>query len=194
MAQIGTQGLWRAVPGRPPGTGRSEGGGTAAAEAVAQAVALRGPAGKAPRMKRYAGEKKPCKECGKVNTKDPSGVCAACRTFERAQDFIVNKHEAAFYIARPDGFFLMEKPCTFPGMYRFYDRPNASQEVRNMCWQCPAYDWCLEWGIKNPEFGIWGGLGERERKAVRQGGGGDTRQGPAEPPGSLTADSHALVA
>lgn len=128
------------------------------------------PAGReASRMKKYAAEKAPCKECGKVNTKDPTGVCSACRKFEKQHDFVAEKHEAAEYIPRPAGFFLMEKPCTEPGMWRYYDKPRASQAVREMCWTCPAYDWCLSWGIANPEFGIWGGLGEAERKQIRKG-------------------------
>lgn len=144
-------------------------------------------------MKKHAGEKTLCKECKAVNTKDPSGVCAACRKTERASDFIASRHEAAEYIRRPDGFFLMDKPCTRPGMYSWYDKPKASQTVRKLCWSCPAYDWCLEWGVKNPEDGIWGGLGEKERALLRKSGR-DTRQGPQEPPGSLTPADHMLVA
>lgn len=156
-------------------------------------MAFRATAGKASRVKKYAGERQLCKECKRVSTKDPSGVCAVCRAPERAKDYIGEKYEAAVFIPRPAGFNLMDKPCTKPGRYKLFDKPNASQAVRNLCWSCPAYDWCLAWGLGNPEIGIWGGLGEKERAIVREGGR-DTRQGPQEPPGFLTADDRILVA
>lgn len=156
-------------------------------------MALRATAGKAPRMRKYAGERQRCKECKAVSTKDPSGVCAVCRGPRQAPDFMSTKYEAAVFVPWPRDFFLMNKPCAKPGRYKLFDKPNASQAVRTLCWSCPAYEWCLDWGLGNPEHGIWGGLGEKERAIVRKGGR-DTRQGPQEPPGFLTADDHVLVA
>lgn len=84
----------------------------------------------------------------------------------------------------------MKKSCEWD--YDRFDKPKASQAIRNLCRSCPAYEWCLEWGTTNKEAGIWGGLGEGERALIKKWGR-DTRQGPMEPP-SLTVADHALVA
>lgn len=116
---------------------------------------------------RYAGDRVLCKECYDVKTRDPSGICSACRGNEpHGPDQIVAKYEAQTYVPYPEAFYTEELPCK--GRNEFL-LPNASQRVRDMCRRCPIYDWCLEWGIANDEQGIWGGLSRLERKIVREG-------------------------
>lgn len=41
-------------------------------------------------------------------------------------------------------------------------------EAKKVCGECPYKDACLEWAMQGEDFGIWGGLTERERKAERR--------------------------
>ena len=42
-------------------------------------------------------------------------------------------------------------------------------EAKAVCAECPVKDACLEYALANGEkFGIWGGLSERERRAIRR--------------------------
>jgi hypothetical protein len=45
---------------------------------------------------------------------------------------------------------------------------DAADGAKAMCEECPALLACRTYGIKWEQFGIWGGLGERERRAVRK--------------------------
>lgn len=39
--------------------------------------------------------------------------------------------------------------------------------AKRVCATCPVQEPCLEWGVTHDEFGIWGGLGRRSRRALR---------------------------
>lgn len=80
---------------------------------------------------------------------------------------LLERYQAALYIPYPEGFSQMEIPCALQNGP--WDKPNASQWVRDACRKCPMYDWCLNWGIENDERGIWGGLSREERRIVRNG-------------------------
>lgn len=41
--------------------------------------------------------------------------------------------------------------------------------AQRICASCPVKEPCLEWGVTHDEFGIWGGMGRRARRAVRLG-------------------------
>lgn len=43
-----------------------------------------------------------------------------------------------------------------------------SDEVRETCAGCPVRDDCLEESLLHRSFGVWGGLTERGRRAVRR--------------------------
>lgn len=121
-------------------------------------------------MRRWAGDRKPCSECFEWKTRHPSGICTKCRGSERnetEQQQLLTRFEAALYVPYPQDFAKQQIPCR--GQRGEWDRPNASQWVRESCWECPVQDWCLTWGIENDEQGIWGGLSRGERRTVRNG-------------------------
>ena len=41
------------------------------------------------------------------------------------------------------------------------------QTIRPTCFSCPFWKRCLEWGFKNEEFGVWGGLTSTERRSFQ---------------------------
>lgn len=83
------------------------------------------------------------------------------------ESMLLRRYQAAMYIPYPADFAKKAIGCR--GQNGEFDKPNASQKVRETCWRCPMYDWCLNWGIENDEQGIWGGLSRGERKIVRNG-------------------------
>lgn len=122
-------------------------------------------------MRRYAGDIIVCKECYGRKTRHPSGKCSGCRERDEPiatpQQEMLLRYQAALYVPYPEDFAKKEIPCR--GQRGGWDRPNAAQYVREGCWSCPIYDWCLSWGIENDEQGIWGGLSRGERRIVRNG-------------------------
>lgn len=46
--------------------------------------------------------------------------------------------------------------------------PERVAEAKAVCKSCPIQMQCLEYAIKNEEFGIWGGLGPAERDSMRR--------------------------
>jgi WhiB family transcriptional regulator, redox-sensing transcriptional regulator len=44
-----------------------------------------------------------------------------------------------------------------------------AREAASICARCPAKAQCLSWALEtNQDTGIWGGLGERERRSLRR--------------------------
>jgi WhiB family transcriptional regulator, redox-sensing transcriptional regulator len=41
------------------------------------------------------------------------------------------------------------------------------REAKEICRKCDHQIECAEWGIKNEEFGVWGGLSPQDMKAMR---------------------------
>lgn len=57
----------------------------------------------------------------------------------------------------------MDPDLFFPG------RGESTAEAKKTCRECVVREECLDYSLANGEkFGIWGGLSERERKAVRR--------------------------
>lgn len=109
-----------------------------------------------------------CTECYEWRTRHPSGKCSNCREKEqRPTESIIARFEAALYVPYPAEFSKTKIGCR--NQKNAFDKPNASQVVRETCWKCPMYDWCLSWGIENDEQGIWGGLSRGERRTIRNG-------------------------
>ena len=48
--------------------------------------------------------------------------------------------------------------------------------AKSICNRCPHKTECAQWGIFKEYFGIWGGLNQRERQAIRQQRGITIRQ------------------
>ena len=43
------------------------------------------------------------------------------------------------------------------------------EQAKAVCRRCPAVDWCLQWALETgQESGVWGGLSEEERRAMRR--------------------------
>ena len=50
----------------------------------------------------------------------------------------------------------------------FPERGESAEPARQVCAQCPVREPCLDYAIANTiVHGIWGGLSERERRALR---------------------------
>ncbi|WP_326696148.1 WhiB family transcriptional regulator [Streptomyces sp. NBC_01754] len=44
-----------------------------------------------------------------------------------------------------------------------------AEEAKAVCRACPVRERCLEWALENgQESGVWGGLGETERRALKR--------------------------
>ena len=51
----------------------------------------------------------------------------------------------------------------------FPDRGASTRLAKTVCRRCDVQEECLEYAVNNREkFGIWGGLSERERRAIRK--------------------------
>jgi WhiB family transcriptional regulator, redox-sensing transcriptional regulator len=51
----------------------------------------------------------------------------------------------------------------------FPEKGGSGQEAKRICRDCPVRQQCLEDAMdRNEPFGIWGGLSERERRALRR--------------------------
>lgn len=51
----------------------------------------------------------------------------------------------------------------------FPDKGGSTKEAKKICVQCEVRDECLQYAIDHDErFGVWGGLTERERRALRR--------------------------
>ncbi len=50
------------------------------------------------------------------------------------------------------------------------ERLAREQRAKEICWNCPALGPCREYALANAEpYGVWGGLGETERRAMLEG-------------------------
>ena len=51
----------------------------------------------------------------------------------------------------------------------FPERGASTRLAKAVCRKCEVSEECLEYAVNNGEkFGIWGGLSERERRAIRK--------------------------
>ncbi|MCC3655824.1 WhiB family transcriptional regulator [Streptomyces sp. S07_1.15] len=43
------------------------------------------------------------------------------------------------------------------------------EEAKAVCRRCPVMETCLQWALENgDDFGVWGGLSEDERRAMKR--------------------------
>lgn len=46
-----------------------------------------------------------------------------------------------------------------------------TEEAKTVCRGCPVQEQCLRWALENnQDAGVWGGLGENERRALKRRG------------------------
>ena len=51
----------------------------------------------------------------------------------------------------------------------FPEKGGSTREAKSVCWSCEVRVECLEYALEHHEnFGIWGGLSERERRRERE--------------------------
>lgn len=53
----------------------------------------------------------------------------------------------------------------------FPEKGGSTVDCKRVCRKCPLRSVCLEWALAHPgetRHGVWGGLSERERSALRQ--------------------------
>jgi WhiB family transcriptional regulator, redox-sensing transcriptional regulator len=64
---------------------------------------------------------------------------------------------------------LARGACQGTDTEMFYSlSPIIIASAKAICRRCPVLAVCREWGIRREEFGIWGGLDELERRAIRR--------------------------
>ncbi|MPZ67821.1 MAG: hypothetical protein GEU83_20825 [Pseudonocardiaceae bacterium] len=65
--------------------------------------------------------------------------------------------------ANPRYLRLVQKKAFFP------DKGGSTRDAKRVCHTCPIRRACLEYALNHDErFGIWGGMSERERRALRR--------------------------
>ncbi|CAL9651753.1 WhiB family transcriptional regulator [Streptomyces sp. enrichment culture] len=73
-------------------------------------------------------------------------------------------------ITTPDLAWQEEALCAQTGGDFFFPEPGSSvRDAKRICALCPIRSACLDFALSNDErFGVWGGLSERERLALRR--------------------------
>lgn len=70
--------------------------------------------------------------------------------------------------ARPKDW-LATGPCKADPDAMFATSAAGIKAAKDICRHCPAIDRCLQWALETgEEFGVWGGLSEKERQALRR--------------------------
>lgn len=58
-------------------------------------------------------------------------------------------------------------------------KKNITERAKRICAGCPVRQMCLDWALETrEEFGVWGGLDERERRAILRRTGTVKPRGP----------------
>lgn len=72
--------------------------------------------------------------------------------------------------ATPDLSWQEQALCAQTGGDFFFPEPGSSvRDAKRICALCPIRSTCLEFAMRNDErFGVWGGLSEKERLALRR--------------------------
>lgn len=56
----------------------------------------------------------------------------------------------------------------YPELWHPFTSGDTCPEGRAICMTCPVQLACLEYAIAGDETGIWGGIGESEREAIKR--------------------------
>lgn len=69
-----------------------------------------------------------------------------------------------------DDSFRAQGLCAQTDPELFYpEKRESAQPAKKICQECPVRLQCLEYALKHDErFGVWGGLSERERRALKK--------------------------
>ncbi|MEU1014349.1 WhiB family transcriptional regulator [Streptomyces sp. NPDC005900] len=73
-------------------------------------------------------------------------------------------------MAQPELAWQEQALCAQTGADFFFPEPGSSvREAKDICRMCEMRPACLEYALANDErFGVWGGLSEKERFALRR--------------------------
>ena len=87
---------------------------------------------------------------------------------------------ASIFMAPDDADWMDQALCAQTDPESFYpEKGGSTREAKKTCEQCLVRAECLDWALGNDErFGIWGGLSERERRAISK----TLQQGPTDEP------------
>ena len=70
------------------------------------------------------------------------------------------RHRAACLDEDPELFFPIGN--TGPALHQI-------EQAKTVCHRCPVVDTCLKWALESgQDAGVWGGLSEDERRALRR--------------------------
>lgn len=65
-------------------------------------------------------------------------------------------------------------PCRGHAELFFFTAPYGKEELakereaKRLCHQCPVIEECLTYSLYHEEFGLWGGMTERQRRILRR--------------------------
>ncbi|EGX57630.1 WhiB-family transcriptional regulator [Streptomyces zinciresistens K42] len=73
-------------------------------------------------------------------------------------------------VTAPDLAWQEQALCAQTGADFFFPEPGSSvREAKRICAMCPIRPACLDHALEHDErFGVWGGLSEKERLALRR--------------------------
>lgn len=68
---------------------------------------------------------------------------------------------------RPDWFD--QAACRGKPLYLWFpdDKTPISKAAKQICDSCPVKQECLDYGVENEFYGVWGGLSSRKRSKMR---------------------------
>lgn len=79
---------------------------------------------------------------------------------------------------KPDWYDNPERACADPGDVQFFapdiedhqqKRKFDTAPAKRLCRSCPFIQECLSWAlVTNQQYGVWGGMDERQRRAIRR--------------------------
>lgn len=89
------------------------------------------------------------------------------------------------FAAVGDADWMEDALCAQTDPESFYpEKGGSTRDAKKTCEQCLVRAECLDWALTNDErFGIWGGLSERERRAIKK----TLEQGPTDEPATTVA-------
>jgi hypothetical protein len=76
------------------------------------------------------------------------------------------------FVVSPDDEWKLRGLCRQPDLDPDTFFPPGSGEMaaraaKKICFHCPVVSRCRDWALTHDEFGVWGGMTERERKRLR---------------------------
>ena len=77
----------------------------------------------------------------------------------------------ALFKPRGDSTWMERAACVGADPDQFFpdeEGKSSSKSARKVCAVCPVAAQCAEFGVRNREYGIWGGLTDKQRDEVRR--------------------------